>query len=589
MRRSLLALAVLALVLIGHRADGQVIARVNDREVQRGEFADVLVQTLGPWAMGEYVDRVLVEQEAARRGLTATEEEIEERTEVEIDLRLRKVRRDLGVGPGEFRTMLQSSGRGLPDLREEIRNSVSGTEIRLKVLRDKILRPRIDLSEEAVRDYWRRTRGRRFVAAHIELPRREDAERLLQPLQDDPDLWSAAVLRYSQDRAGVPRKGRMGPVPAESDLGRALDGMVPGEMEVYRGDRAWHVLRFIKTVPADEAPFEEVREAVRRELLASRAGELHYRLLAELNGRANVVTNLAGDTETRRIMGRQVAAFVDGATVPVGELGEALIEEFGATMLKGYVERLLVFQQAEARGVSVTQEELQERMEAVADRVFRQYTDRRGMTVEEMTELLDEQGLDLEGSKELLTRRLVDTEDVRATLLAEKMLADQVEVTEEDVEQAYEEHYGERFEVRQMSTESLAKARDLYQELRRGATFELVMRAEAGESGAWLEGLPLTTVTASHPYYPHVKDLEQGQISGIFEGEGQYHIIKVVRHHPPAERPPLESVREDLKQQVFRRKLRDRVRAFLVKLRAEADIRITLDQPENGSQVRQPG
>jgi parvulin-like peptidyl-prolyl isomerase len=302
-----------------------------------------------------------------------------------------------------------------------------------------------------------------------------------------------------------------------------------------------------------------------------------------------VVTNLAGDAETRRIMGRQVAAFVDGATVPVGELGEALIEEFGATMLKGYVERLLVFQQAEERGVSVTEEELQERRETVGDRVFRQYTDRRGMTVEEMTELLDEQGLDLEGSKELLTRRLVDTEDVRATLLAEKMVADEVEVTEEDVEQAYKEHYGERFEVRQMSTESLPKARDLYQELRRGATFELVMRAEAGESGAWLEGLPLTTVTASHPYYTHVKDLEQGQVSGIFEGEGQYHIIKVVRHHPPAEHPPLESVREDLKQQVFRRKLRDRVRAFLVKLRAEADIRITLDQPENGSQVRQPG
>ncbi len=589
MRTNRFILAALFLIVACRSAAGEVIAHVNGRAITRTEFGDVLVQTLGPWAMGEYVDRVLVEQEARRRGITASEARTAERTALEVELRVRAVRRDLRLGPGEFIATLRNNGRDPADLREELRRSVSRTEVRLKLLRDQILEPRIDLSEQTLRRYWERTRGRRYAGAHIAVLRREDAEKLVEALQENPDLWGLAVRRYSQDRASVSHKGRIGPVPADSDLGRALDGMVPGELKVHKGDQFWHVLRFIKTIPAEETPFEEVREDVRREWLASRAGELHYELLAELNARADVVANLAGDPETRRILGRDVAAYVNGEAVPVRQLGKALIEEFGPTMLKGYVERLLVFQEAEERGVAVTEEELQERMDAVTDQVFRQYADRRGMTEQEMAELLDDRGLNLDRSKELLARRLVDPDDVRATLLAEKMVAEGVEVTNQDVQAAYAEHYGERFEVREMTAQSLAQAQDLYQKLLQGATFELIMRAEAGESGAWLEGLAPLTVTESHPHYPYVKELEEGQVSGIFEHDGRYHIIKVIRHHSPAERPPLESVREELERRVRRRKLRERVRALLVKLRAEADIRVSLDQPEDEAQVRQPG
>ncbi len=554
------------------------MARVNGEPITREEFGRALVQSLGRSALPSMVDRVLVEQAARRRGITVSEEELEARRELERRLLMRGVLANTRMGPEEFRLTAEQYGWDLKELQRDLDRSVSETRLRLKLLCEKLLEERIDLGEAQLRAYFRRTRGPRYAAAHILVADRDLAEEIARTLRDDPDSWQAAVLRYSLDRGSVPHKGRIGPVAADSAVGTALAGMEAGELRVRPMDDLWQVLRLLRVIPASDAEFEEVREEIRAEFRAVEALRRYNMLLAELHRQADLVTNLSSWPAVSRVLGRDVAAYVAGEPLPVSELADALIEEFGAPMIEMYVERELIFQQAEQAGLTVSDEALEQRLSEIADQLFEERAARRDMTPRKLEQFLSENGVSAAAFKENLIRELVSRQDVRATLLAEKLVADQVEVSEEDVRAAYEDLYGESVLVREMTADTAAAARRLYERLREGVDFDLVLQTEAGRPGAWMQGEAPLIVTSSHPYYSYVENAEAGQVSGPFRHEHTYRILKVVEHRHPAERPPLESVRERLEREVFLQRARTRIRALLVKLKAESEIEISLDK-----------
>lgn len=575
--RHRITFAMLAIVLAAGSAGAQVVASVNGEDITRSEFGLALVRSLGRAALDSYVDRELIEQEARRRGISVSAEEVRERMELEVRMRTRAVARNSRMGPKEFQQTARNYGWDMEQVRREIEEGISETRVRYQLLTEKILEPSIDLSERALRDYFTRTRGRRYAAAHVAVSERQRAEELLRRLKEDLSLWDAAVVQYSLDRASVPHRGRIGPVPAGSELGRVLAGMKQGELTLYQGPERWHVLRYLTEVPPEPVEFEKIRDRLRAEFLATRAGQMQYGLLADLSRDATVVTNLASEPSARRILGEDVAAWVGGQPVKIGELAEALIDQFGPAMLESYVERTLVLQEAEERGVSVSEREMEERLDAIADQLFARQAEQRGMTTGELRQFLADAGVPLADFRDRLLRELVSREDVRATLLAEKMVAGGVEVTEADLQQAHREYYGDRYTVKEMTTDSATEARRLTEALEAGAGFDLLLQAEARRPGAWLQGTRALTVTSSHPYYTYVKGVGEGETTGVFRYDGLYRIIKVVEHHPATEKPPLESVRDEVEREVRMQKMRERIRAFLLKLKAEADIQVELE------------
>ncbi|MFO8008477.1 MAG: hypothetical protein R6V05_12160 [Candidatus Brocadiia bacterium] len=575
-RTILFILLALALASGGAAAE-ELVARVNGQPITREEFGRALVQSLGRSALPSMVDRVLVEQEARRRGITLSKEELKDRRALERRLLMRGVLTDARMGPEEFRLTAEKYGWDLDELQRELDRSVSETRLRLKLLCEKLLEERIDLSEAALRAYFQRTRGRRYAAAHILVADRDLAEDIAGALREDPDSWEAAVLRYSLDRNSAPHQGRIGPVAADTSLGAELAGMEPGELKVCPLGDLWQVLRLLRRIPASEDRFEEVREDIRAELLAVEALRRHNALLAELHRDAELVTNLSSRPAVSRVLGRDVAAYVGGEPLPISELADALIEEFGPPMIEMFVERELIFQQAERAGLTIAEEALQQRLLQIADQLFEERAARRDMTPRELEQFLSESGISTQAFKENLIRELVSREDVRATLLAEKLVADRVEVDEEDVRAAYADVYGESVRVREMTAETAAEARSLYERLMEGVDFDLLLQTEVGRPGAWMRGEAGAVVTSSHPYYSYVSNLGAGEVAGPFKHEDKYRILKVVEHRQPAERPPLESVRERLEREVFLRKARTRIRALLVKLKAESEIEILLD------------
>ena len=577
-RVALMLFGLLALALAPARAGAaEVVAIVNGEPLLRSEFGQALLGTLGPSAMETLVDWTLVAQQARRRGITASDDELAARRRLEVDLRLRAVMARARLGPGEFRATLEAGGWSLEDLRQELDATISANALRVRLLAEKLLEPTMDLSEGALRAHYERTRGERRLAAHIVVRTRAEADRLLDRLRRSPDGWADAVLRTSLDRASVPYNGRLQPVPVASALGRALADVPEGGMTLFEGDGgAWHVVRALGSVPAAAEPFDEVADRLKAELRVLRADAPFQALLAELNARADVIVNLSSEPRRRRILGGDAAAFVNGEPLADAEVAEMLVEEYGRTMIGPYVERTLIFQEAARLGVTVSREECEERRALIAAQLLEEQAAERGMSPEGLRSLLAGSGFGPEQIKAELARRLVCPEDVRATLLAEKLVADGLEVTEADIRDAYRELHGPRIIVKELSTEDGAAADRMYRSLARGLSMDLVARTQTARLGRWLEGAPLVTVTPGHPLWRYAYDLKVGGTSGVFQQGGRYRIIKALQRSSPSDAPPLESVRDSLARDVRMRKLRARTGALLLKLRAESDVEILL-------------
>ncbi|MDP6439743.1 MAG: peptidylprolyl isomerase, partial [Candidatus Brocadiia bacterium] len=199
-----------------------------------------------------------------------------------------------------------------------------------------------------------------------------------------------------------------------------------------------------------------------------------------------------------------------------------------------------------------------------------------GMTAEQFEKFLGEGELSPSDYKARLARHVVPVEDIRAELLARQVLADDVTVTEEDLQRAYSERYGERIDARPIVLDDLPTAEAVLADARRGANFELLVRTKSVEPLAWMHRGLVRNITPLHPYYQRVKDLPVGQVTGPFESNEKHVILKVIARHSASDPPPIADVRGALVEQVRAEKIRALTAAWLEVLRAESEIEIEL-------------
>jgi len=556
--------------------DGAV-ALINGEAVSRADFGQALLSSLGASAIDGFVDWVLVEQEAATNDISCTSQELEARRELEMQLQMRRVFERTRMSAEEFWASEGRHGWDETALRNELGPAISDEALRIRLLAEKLLRAHVTIAEDDVQRYYESTRGERYAAAHIEVPTEKVARAIVDKLTADPEAWNEAVIQFSLDRGSVPYKGRLVPVSVGSEPGKALDGMKQGELKLYFDGQRWHVLQFISRLPAVGAPFEDVKDALKRELYCRRVESLVDTWLARLNAGATVVTNLSADPEVRGVLGAGVAAFVNGQAVPRSRFSDALVDLYGSKLIGPYIERQLIFQQARAAGAVVPEEALNERLEEIGETLFAEAAAEAGKSPTEFEASLSEGGTSPERYKKEQLKRLVSPDDVRATMLAEQMVAQDVEVSEQELELAYQDRYGERIDVRRIILDNAAKAEEVYRRALEGADFELLLRTESTEPLAWMHKGLVENVTARHPYFESVKDLSEGRISNVLERRGKYEILKVVAKHVPQQQPPpLDSVGDVIREDVRREKVALRVRAWLVKLEAEAQIEVAL-------------
>jgi hypothetical protein len=85
-------------------------------------------------------------------------------------------------------------------------------------------------------------------------------------------------------------------------------------------------------------------------------------------------------------------------------------------------------------------------------------------------------------------------------------------------------------------------------------------------------------VTPSHPWFKHLKNVKDKGISGVFAHGGRHHIARVMKQFKPGTLAE-DALQKAAELQARRAKMRKRVAALMVKLRAEAQIENPLETP----------
>jgi len=236
------------------------IEKIPDEEKRKEVTAQARVAV-----MNQLIDRMLLDQEAARLRVVVTDEE--------VDRTLQALLKDKGISLEKLTETLATEGATIEDYKDEIRES----RIKRKVI-EKAVKSKIAVSEEEIGEYYAKHRdeyegkaANRIQQILIVKPKDADegvyktlrakAEGILEKLKDDEsfdlmvDLHSQGPAAGSGGDLGFVEKGMMFP-----EVDSVAFSLKRGEIsDVIESPVGFHIIKIIDRRGAGIKPVEEVR------------------------------------------------------------------------------------------------------------------------------------------------------------------------------------------------------------------------------------------------------------------------------------------------------------------------------------------
>lgn len=275
-------------------------------------------------------------------------------------------------------------------------------------------------------------------------------------------------------------------------------------------------------------------------------------------------------------LGEGVAAVVNGQPITIDQVRQRLANlafpRWGAAALDELVRIALVEQEAKKRNVEATDQEVQTKIgRLISDQLEGLIKDNGLKSEAELDAALQRQGQSLDAVKERIREELAvgRREDIRATIMAHKMLRGMTTISEQDLRETFDEVYGEKVEARQIVVDSKKKGEDVLKRLREGADFDALVKLESlGPRSRQTGGRMNPFSPGAGPLGKAVANLKEGGYSDVVKTDDGYHILKLVKRIP-GRKVTLAEVRPRLEEMVLDRKMG----AWIIELMEKSQVK----------------
>lgn len=265
-----------------------------------------------------------------------------------------------------------------------------------------------------------------------------------------------------------------------------------------------------------------------------------------------------------------IVAVVNADPITRSMLSEATVERFGSEILENMMNRYLILQECNARGIEVTKQEVSDEIRRLAGKF--------GLSMESYLNLLQE--------NRQITAGQYSREIIWPMLSLRKLVADRVQVTDEEFNQAYLSQFGEAVKCRLIMVEERAKALELHQQaVANPDQFnQLAKQFSEDEASASVGGLipPIRRYSGDSRLEDAAFALANGAVSEILQLGDQWIILQAVRRIPASTPSPqsLPAIKEQINDRIRDEKVRVAAGELFADLQAKAKVVTVLGNQE---------
>ena len=245
------------------KLDSKVVAVINGEEISHDMLANVLINLYGREGLERIIRRTLVKQEAEKRNVTVTGEEIKERIELHINGQIQNQMKQGGLkDEQDLNRELEKAGVTLEQYRKNIAKmyKLTSGQVEAELLAEKIIKETVTVTDEEIHEVFEEQLGEKILARQIVFRTIRDAEKNLQRIKSGAN-FEALAKKESIDRNSASRGGKMRPFGPKGIMGKAVADLKNGEIsDIINSDNGYHIIKLEKRIPRSNKKFSEVKD-----------------------------------------------------------------------------------------------------------------------------------------------------------------------------------------------------------------------------------------------------------------------------------------------------------------------------------------
>lgn len=285
LKKSLLTLTALgSLPLMAnalYAAKDPVLANVNGKAIKQSEVAKRLWTAAGPDALQQMVDDELLRQEARAIKLTPDV--------TEVELRMSRIRQQLGGDENTLEARLKSSGTSLKDLK---------SQIEFQVLKENLVQKAkgLAVADEEVKAIFEANKDKlgspeTYQLRHILVQTEAEARSLATALKAGADFAKLAQ-ELSLDASSKERGGDLGMIPRSllaPEIEKVVTGLEAGQVgPVIQTAQGFHLIQVVDKRASQPANFDQVKETLRQAILGEKINRSYPAYMQELRAKSKI-------------------------------------------------------------------------------------------------------------------------------------------------------------------------------------------------------------------------------------------------------------------------------------------------------------
>lgn len=522
----------------------QTVAVVNGEAISRNDLAAACVARYGKEVLQSMVNKLLIDLECQRRGITVSEEEIYQQLE--------RVAKSVGVEGMSVEQYLKLVSDKKNISPQRIKDEIIWTDLALR----KLAAGTYEVTPQEIDEQLNREYGPKIQVRLIVENTREQAEILLQAARKNPEQFGNLAKNYSRDPATAPYMG-LSPQPfkqgdvepaAEAVLFALEEGQISDVVELYGQFYIFQCQRRYPAVQLNPEQSAKMRERLSAALATQKLDAQAPAIFRQLQDQSQIVNVMNDPQLSQQQPG--VAAMVNGQAVSMAALAEECITRYGVDVLEVEVHRVLLKQQLKTNNLIVTEEDLRDEIIRVAT---------------------DAGQVDANGNVDLnqWLRRVTEDDESRIDYYVQdavwpsaalrKLVHTTVQVDNTDMTRGFEANYGPRVRVLAIVTFDQKSCEKVWRMARENPTIENFQRlAETysmENSSRYNRGEvpPIARYTGRNNLEQAAFELRPNEISGIISEGGSWVILYCLGRTEPVV-TDIDAVKDELYGDLMERK-----------------------------------